>query len=63
VATDPNTAARFRRYYRRFGVGMVLIRWLFLPAVRREGFDERRSAPRLLPIQGDFVPSFNYFKP
>ena len=36
VGTDAKANARFRRYYRRFGVGMVLVRWLLLPALRRE---------------------------
>ncbi len=40
VGTDDEAQARFRRYYRRFGAGMVLIRWLLLPAVRRAA--ERR---------------------
>jgi hypothetical protein len=40
VGTDAEAKAKFRRYYRRFGVGMVLIRWLLLPALRREA--ERR---------------------
>jgi len=40
VGTDADARARFRRYYRRLGVGMLLIRWLLLPAVRREA--ERR---------------------
>jgi hypothetical protein len=41
VGTDSQAQARFRRYRRRFGVGMVMIRWLLLSAVRREA--ERRS--------------------
>jgi len=40
VGTDAEAQARFRRYYRTFGVGMVLVRWLLLPAVRRAA--ERR---------------------
>lgn len=40
VGTDADAKARFRSYYRRFGVGMVLVRWLLLPALRREA--ERR---------------------
>ena len=40
VGTDAEAKARFRRYYRRFGVGMVLVRWLLLLALRREA--ERR---------------------
>lgn len=40
VATDEQARARFRRYWRVFGVGIVMIRRLLLPAVRREA--ERR---------------------
>jgi hypothetical protein len=36
VGTDDGAKARFKSYYRRFGAGMVLVRWLLLPAVRRE---------------------------
>jgi hypothetical protein len=58
VGTDAKTNAKFRSYYRRFGVGMVLVRWLLLPAVRREA--ERRwrallSTPRGIPPNGPSV--------
>ncbi len=36
VATDDGARQRFRRYWRRFGAGIVLIRLLLLPAVRRQ---------------------------
>jgi hypothetical protein len=36
VATDEPARRKFRRYWRIFGMGIVLIRWLLLPAVRRE---------------------------
>lgn len=39
-ATDPAARARFRRYWRWAGAGIVAIRWLLLPAIRREA--ERR---------------------
>jgi hypothetical protein len=39
-ATDPASRARFLAYWRRAGVGIVAIRWLLLPAIRREA--ERR---------------------
>jgi hypothetical protein len=42
VATDAPTRRKFRRYWRIFGIGIVLIRWLLLPAVRREA--ERQYA-------------------
>lgn len=40
VATDEGARAKFRRYWRTFGIGIVVIRWLILPALRREA--ERR---------------------
>jgi hypothetical protein len=40
VATDVEARARFLRYWRLAGMGIVLIRWLVAPAVRREA--ERR---------------------
>jgi hypothetical protein len=39
-ATDPSARAKFLQYWRWARVGIVLIRWLLLPAVRREA--ERR---------------------
>jgi hypothetical protein len=36
VATDEQARAKFRRYWRTFGMGILLIRWLLLPAVRRD---------------------------
>ncbi|HEY9450077.1 MAG TPA: hypothetical protein VIQ60_09985 [Gemmatimonadaceae bacterium] len=38
--TDEHARQRFRRYWRLTGTGIVLIRWLLLPAIRREA--ERR---------------------
>jgi hypothetical protein len=38
--TDERAARSLRRYWRRFGAGIVLIRWLAVRAVRREA--ERR---------------------
>ena len=43
-ATDEGARRKFRRYWRIFGVGIVMIRWLLLPALRREA--ERRWATR-----------------
>lgn len=40
VATDEAARRKFRSYWRKFGIGIVLIRWLVLPAIRREA--ERR---------------------
>jgi hypothetical protein len=36
AGTDDEAKAKFRPYHRRFGAGMVLVRWLLLPAVRCE---------------------------
>ena len=33
---DDAARAKFRRYWRVFGIGILLIRWLVLPAIRRE---------------------------
>ena len=44
VATDESARLRFRRYWRVFGIGTRLIRWLLLPAIRREA--ERRWTSR-----------------
>ena len=40
-ATDAAARARFLRYWRWASIGIVVIRWLLLPAIRREA--ERRS--------------------
>jgi hypothetical protein len=40
AATDDRARAKFRRYWRVFGIGIVLIRRLVLPAARRQA--ERR---------------------
>jgi hypothetical protein len=44
VATDAEARARFLRYWRRAGIGIIAIRMLVLPAVRREA--ERRWRAR-----------------
>ena len=48
AATDSEAKAKFRRYCRRFGVGMVMIRWLLLPryGVRLGAVRERPLEPR-----------------
>jgi hypothetical protein len=46
VATDAQARARFRRYWRWARVGIVAIRLLLLPAVRREA-ERRWSLDRL----------------
>jgi hypothetical protein len=41
LATDDAARKKFARYWRMFGAGIVVIRWLVLPALRREA--ERRA--------------------
>jgi hypothetical protein len=36
VATDAQARAKYRRYWRRFGISIVLIRRLLLPEIRRQ---------------------------
>jgi hypothetical protein len=45
VATDAGAHAKLERYWRRFGLGIVLIRLLVLPAVRREAERRCREGP------------------
>ena len=35
VATDEEARIKFRRYWRKFGMGIVLIRLVLLPALRK----------------------------
>jgi len=44
VATDDQARAAFRRYHQRFGIGMAMIRWLLLPAIRHATEDRYRKA-------------------
>lgn len=50
AATDEQSRAQFRRYWRTFRIGILLIRRLLLPAVRREA--ERRSRIAPAPASG-----------
>lgn len=36
AATDERARKKFRRYWRVYGVGILMIRWLVLPAMRRQ---------------------------
>jgi len=45
VATDESARRKFRRYWRAFGVGVPVIRWLLLPALRREAELRWRATP------------------
>lgn len=44
VATDAQARAKFRRYWRRFGTGILMIRWLLLPVLRRRAEQRWRAA-------------------
>ena len=44
VATDAQARAKFRRYWRRFSIGIVMIRRFLLPAIRRQAERQWRSA-------------------
>jgi hypothetical protein len=44
VATDDDSRRNFRRYWRRFGIGIVLIRKLMLPAMRRQAEQRWRQS-------------------
>jgi hypothetical protein len=46
LGTDALARSRFRRYWRRFGVGIVAIRWILLPAIRREAERRWRASAR-----------------
>jgi hypothetical protein len=49
VGTDCQAQGQFRRYWHRFGIGMAMIRWLLLPAVRREAEHRWRAAATGIP--------------
>jgi GTP cyclohydrolase II len=40
LATDGNARAKFKAYWRKFGIGILMIRWLAVPAIKRDA--ERR---------------------
>ena len=46
VATDERARKKFRRYWRKFGAGIVLIRLVLLPAVRRQAERVWRTGQR-----------------
>jgi hypothetical protein len=52
TATDEPARAKFRRYWRVFGIGIVMIRWLVLPAVRRKAERRYRDAGAKSSIAG-----------
>jgi hypothetical protein len=46
AATDEQARKKFRRYWRKFGVGIVLIRLVLLPAVRHRAERIWRASQR-----------------
>jgi len=46
LGTDEGSRRRFRRYWRLFSMGIRMIRWLLLPAIRREAERRWRAAHR-----------------
>jgi hypothetical protein len=44
VATDEQARGKFKRYWRLFGIGIRMIRWLLLPAIRRQAERKWRMA-------------------
>lgn len=49
LATDAQARAKFRVYWRLFGIGILAIRWLVVPAVRREAERRWRARERSSP--------------
>jgi hypothetical protein len=47
LATDDDARGKFKTYWRKFGIGIVLIRWLGVPAIRREAERRHRAALRM----------------
>ena len=45
VATDENARKRFRAYWRKFGLGILLIRRVAVPALKREAERRYKRAP------------------
>jgi hypothetical protein len=46
LATDEGARAKFKSYWSKFGIGILLIRWLVVPAVRREA--ERQYKAKMM---------------
>ena len=47
LATDDNARRKFRAYWRQFGIGLVLVRLLGVPAIRKEAERRHRAALRM----------------
>lgn len=46
LATDESARAKFKAYWRKFGIGILMIRWLAVPAMKREA-ERRHKAQRI----------------
>ena len=46
LATDENARRKFRAYWRKFGMGIVLIRWLIVPALKKHA-EQRHNAEKM----------------
>jgi len=52
LATDDGARKKFRAYWRKFGAGILLIRWLCLPALKKEAerqYQQRTNRPASKP--------------
>lgn len=43
AATDEQARIKFRRYWRRVRLGIIMIRWMLLPAIRREAMRQLKA--------------------
>ena len=43
LATDDSSRAKFKAYWRKFGIGILMIRWLVVPAVKKRRSGGTRS--------------------
>lgn len=46
LAIDDSARAKFKAYWRKFGIGILMIRWLTVPAIRRQA-EQRYKAQRI----------------
>ncbi len=52
LATDDGARAKFKVYWKKFGIGILMIRWLVVPAVRREAERQYKAeSMRYLPTR------------
>ena len=46
LATDGSARAKFKAYWRKFGIGILMIRWLTAPAIKKQA-ERRYKAQRI----------------